>query len=165
MVYEFSQASNPGIYPGAGTQLTGISNLSLQLSNTANGSPGTTFNGEAGNFNVYFIPDSDTTTATTSLRFETADVTGLNGQGSTSNSTLLGTFSFNQTVLGYDTFTAGALGSTVATDLENALNTGANFRIAVTPQTTGMVADWDATHDEASAKAFDDGPERADDRR
>ena len=112
--------------------------MSLQLFNTDN-TAGDNYNGHPGNFNVYFIPSA--TPATTSLRFLTADVNGLDGQAGTGPNTLLGTFSFND-AKGYDTYTPASIPAAVATQLVNDLNNGIAFRIAITPQTTGMAADW-----------------------
>jgi Calx-beta domain len=140
-IMEFSKTNSPSLYPAAGSTIASLQNMSLQLFNTTNSG---TFNGHPGNFNVYFIPNSDATTPTSSFKFLTSDVNGLNGQGGTGPNTLIGTFSFNDAV-GYDTYTPASIPSAVSTALISALNSGSNFRLAVTPQTTDMVADWSGT--------------------
>ncbi|HET6248148.1 MAG TPA: Calx-beta domain-containing protein, partial [Tepidisphaeraceae bacterium] len=146
-VLEFSPSTAPGLYPALGTTVNGggISSLSLQMYNTdASGSDN--YSGHPGNFNVYFLPDADATTATSTLMFSTASApTGLASGQFKVAPVLLGTFSFNNTA-GYDTYTpAAAIPASVVTALVADLNAGSNFRLAVTPQTygTGAIAvDW-----------------------
>ena len=66
-VLEFSQATSPSIYPGLGQTVNSIQNLSLQLFNSATSG---NYSGHPGNFEVYFIPNSDATTKTSSLKFQ-----------------------------------------------------------------------------------------------
>lgn len=144
-VLEYSPPTTPSLYPVPGTTVNsgGLSNLSLQLFNTDAGTDN--FGGHPGNFNVYFIPDSDATTATSKLTFSTTAVPpGLASTQFKSAPILLGTFSFNNTA-GYDTYTPASIPSAVETALVSDLNSGSNFRLAVTPQTSGkgaIAADW-----------------------
>lgn len=126
-VYEFDPTNTPSLFAGTGQNVTALDNLSLQIYNTA-----TTGNyaGHVGDFNVYYLQDSQTTTPTSGMTFETADVGGLNGQGTP---ILLGTFSFNNDKVGFDTYTPASINSTVASDIVSDMNTGTAFRLAVTP--------------------------------
>ena len=138
-IIEYSKTTTPTIYPASGFQATSLSNLSLKLYNADNSGA---HNGTMGNFNVYFIQDSDATSPTSGFKYMTADPAGMNGQG---NAVQIGTFSFNDT-LGYDTYTASStIPPAVSTALLNALNTGTNFRLAFTPGTTTLVADFAGT--------------------
>jgi hypothetical protein len=145
-VLEFSQATSPSLYPALGTTVNanGISALSLQLFNTdASGTDN--YSGHIGNFNVYFLPDTDATTATSKLTFSTSSApTGLASSQFKTAPVLIGTFSFNNTA-GYDTYTPVAVPALVNTAMVADLNAGSNFRLAVTPETygTGAIAtDW-----------------------
>jgi len=145
-VLEFSPSTTPALYPTLGTTVNtgGIDSLSLQIFNTdASGTDN--YSGHIGNFNVYFLPDSDATTPTSSLSFSTsATPSGLLSSQFHTTPILIGTFSFNNTA-GYDTYTPATIPSTVASDLIADLNAGSNFRLAVTPETYGVVAmaaDW-----------------------
>ena len=139
-VLEFSQAADPSLYPAAGYTVNSLSNLSLQLDNHDASTDGTNYAAHLGNIDVYFIPNTDAQTATSSLAFQFADPTGLNGQaGVTNPPDLLGTFSVGGAG-GFDTFTPASLNSTVANAIVADLNSGANFRLVVIPQTYGVGA-------------------------
>jgi hypothetical protein len=149
-VLEYSPSGSTGLYPTAGTTVntsTGsLSNISLQLFNT--GAAGGNYNGDPGDFSVYFINDSDATTPTTGLSYTVAAApSGLSvstGQFATAP-TLLGTFSFNDAASGYDTYTLPSLPAAVEQALISDLNSSQPFRIAVTPNAYGIgaiAADW-----------------------
>ncbi len=139
-VLEFSPSATPSAYPALGYTVNSLQNLSVQMFNTDGGTDN--YGGHSGNFNIYFIPNSDATTPTKNLIFNTSDVNGLAGQGGTSASTLLGTFSFTGSTAGYDTYTPATLPPAVSSAIVTALNGGTPFRLALTPQTTGVAADW-----------------------
>ena len=141
-VLEFSPSASPSLYPALGFQVQSLQNLSLQLFNTDN-TAGTNYDGHPGNFDIYFIPNSEAATPTSSLTFQAADVQGLNGQGGTGLATLLGTFSFSNAATGYDTYTPASLSASIANAVVSDLNSQTPFRLAVTPQTTNFAADWD----------------------
>ncbi len=133
-VLEFSPGTTPSVYPAVGTTVNSLSNLSLKLDNITNGTAAV-----AGDFNLYYVPNSDATTATSSLAFMASDPGGVNGQAGIVAADLIGTFSFNATA-GYDTYTAAAIPSGVANALVSALNGGQSFRLAVAAQTAGFVS-------------------------
>ncbi len=136
-VVEFTPSTTPSLYPTSGSTVSSVSNLTLSLFNTDN-TPGDNFNGKVGNFNIYYITDSETTTPSTGLKFITSDVGGLNGVG---NPILLGTFSFDDNA-GFDVFTPATLPTSAQSALVSALNSGAAIRFAVTPGAPTFAADW-----------------------
>jgi hypothetical protein len=154
-LYTFSPSGSPGVYPIAGTVVNsnGITSLTLGLttSSYATGGPG-----QAGNFNVYFINDAATNASggSKALSYSSASPTGLlssqynasagSGSGYTGAPVLLGTYSFTD-VNGTDLSTIALMGNSaipVPASVEAALvadlNSGASFRLAVTPVATGL---------------------------
>ena len=121
---------------GSTVNTNGINNISLQLNDQ-----GGKYIGAAGDFDVYFVPDSATSQTSSSLTYSANSPSGfLASQYNTSGfpvSTLLGTFSFNPK-MGYDTYTLASsntsIGTSVETTLVNDLNSGTGFRLAVTPR-------------------------------
>jgi hypothetical protein len=135
-VLEYTAAGSPALYPAAGQQVTALSNLTLEIYNTAiTGNYG----GDPGNFNIYYLASSESAAPTSLFTFQTSDVGGLNGQG---GAILLGTFSFDNNPVGFDYFTPSSLSTTVTNDILAALNSNAPIRFAVTPGASSFAADW-----------------------
>jgi hypothetical protein len=135
-VVELSPTSTPSVFPVPGSQVNSISNLSLSLYNTATTG---NFGGHIGDFNIYFLASTEATTPTTSLKFNTAAVDGVNGAA---GAVLLGTFSFDNNGPGYDVFTPASLSAAVANTIVTDLNNGTAFRLAVAPGSASFAADW-----------------------
>jgi hypothetical protein len=135
-VAEFTDAGSAALYPGPGQTISSLSNLSLELYNSATTG---NYGGAVGNFNVYYLANSETTSPTSGLTYQSADVGGLNGQA---GAILLGTFSFDNNPVGFDTFTPATLSSTVSNDILAALNGFNPIRLAITPGSTTFGADW-----------------------
>jgi hypothetical protein len=146
-VYEFDPTLTPSLFAGPGQTITGISNLTLSINNSA-----TTGNyaGHEGNFSVWFIPDTEGSLPTSGMFFGGSQVQsgdnanqdyGLSGTGDPTDGILIGTFSFdNQT--GTDVYTPASLSGTVESDIVSDMNSGTAFRFAVTPGSTEFAADW-----------------------
>jgi hypothetical protein len=135
-VVELSPSSTPSVFPAPGSQVNSISNLSLSLYNTATTG---NFGGDVGDFNIYLLTSTETTTATSSLKFNTAAVDGVNGAA---GATLLGTFSFDNNGPGYDVFTPASISTAVSNTIITDLNSGTAFRLAVAPGSASFAADW-----------------------
>ncbi len=135
-VLEFTPSTTPSIYPSAGQVVNDISNLSLQLDNSAiTGN----FGGTPGNFNLYFLTADETAAPTSGFHFNTAVVGGLGGQG---GATQLGnSLSFSNAAVAYDTYTPSTLGSSKQAII-NALNAGTPIRLAVAAASAPFYADW-----------------------
>jgi hypothetical protein len=162
-VLEFSPTADPNLYPAPGTVVnnasTGITSMTLSMYNTdaTSGTSRDNYGGIVGNFDVYFLPDSDATTATSSLTYSTTTPTGLLSTQFKTSPVLIGQFSFDN-VAGYETYTQATIPTTVKNDLIADLNgtatptlpttfpsPGLPFRLAVTPVATGtgsIAADW-----------------------
>ncbi|HWE02698.1 MAG TPA: Calx-beta domain-containing protein [Tepidisphaeraceae bacterium] len=139
-VLEFSPAATPSVYPAVGFTVNSLQNLSIQMYNTDNDGS-SNYSGHVGNFDMYFIPNTDAASPTSGLKFLATDVGGLSTQGGAGAATLLGTFSFGDNA-GYDTFTPSSIPSAISSAIVADLNAATPFRIALTPQTTGMAVDW-----------------------
>jgi hypothetical protein len=151
-VYEFTPSS--AVFPTS-YKVADINNINFTQYNTATSGG---YGGHAGTFDVYLIPNSDTTTPTSSLKFQDtatggySDSDGLNGQGGVTSGDLIGQIAFNNSSTGFgsSTFTATSNGtstsSTAEQTLVNDLNSGTSFRIAVTPTTETVAADYDGNY-------------------
>ncbi|HUO07946.1 MAG TPA: Calx-beta domain-containing protein [Phycisphaerae bacterium] len=131
------------VYPAAGTQVNDISDMSLTLYNTA-GEGTSGYAAHPGSFSVYLLPDNNA--ATSSLTFQASDVHGLNGQAGSSSATLLGSIPFTSGSIPVGSFTTQL--TNFASDsakqlLINALNGHSEFRVAITPDSTTVAADFE----------------------
>jgi hypothetical protein len=124
-VLEFTPATTPGVYPTPGYVVTNgsLSNLSLTLTNS-------NVAGEVpGDFNIYLLADTESTTPTSGLAFNTSAAPG--GLGTQGTPVLLGTFSFENT--SSDIYTPASLAASTTTLLVNDLNNQTPIRFALTP--------------------------------
>jgi Calx-beta domain/Dockerin type I domain len=151
-VYEFTPSSS--VFPTS-YKVGDINNINFTQYNTATSGG---YGGIAGIFDVYLIPNSDATTPTSSLKFQDtatggySDADGLNGQGGATSAFLIGQIAFNNSSTGFGSsvFSAtgnGTTGGSIAEQtLVNDLNSGTSFRLAVTPTTETVAADYDGNY-------------------
>jgi hypothetical protein len=143
---DFTSTTTPNLYPIPGTTVntSGVSSLQLQMNNLDASTDN--FGGHVGNFDIYFI--NDTVTSTSTLNYNSSSVTGLLSSqfnSSRGQPVLIGQFSFDDAA-GFEAYTANSLPSGVETQLVADLNSYAPFRLAVTPVYTGggaIAVDWD----------------------
>jgi hypothetical protein len=134
-VLDFNNASSPSVYPAGTSTLNSISNLSVEFYNTVAASAGGTYAAHPGDLDVYY--ETDTTTATSTLAFNTSAPTGVAAAQFTTAPVLLGTVSFSGATTGYDTYTPTAA---PPSGLLSALNSRSAFRLIVAPATQGVGA-------------------------
>jgi hypothetical protein len=137
-VFTFSQALSPSVYPSTGFTVNSLSNLSLTMYSP----PDAAYHPlQSGNFNLYYIPDSVTTTPTANLSFNPAFPTGIDPSQFQAAPQLLGTFSYQGGLSTgtFVTYTPASL-TGVSSEIIGDLNTGLTFRLAGTPTDTGIGA-------------------------
>jgi hypothetical protein len=144
MIAEFDDSGTTGtdLFPPTGSSVTSLTNLSLGLVNSGS----TSYPGKAGDFNVYYLPNSTTTSPTAAsvksggFAFNPLAVDGVAGQG---GALLIGTFSYDVGTAA-ESYTPASLSSAVIQDLEANLNAGAAagnaVRLAIAPGSPGFFA-------------------------
>lgn len=156
--------SSGGLAPG-GITVGDIDSITINLYNTAASG---TFGGQPGNFSLYFAPDNNTDPSTlrytggvnnnagaTTTGFNVLKIAGNATQGQMGMSdgsagypasTKIGSATFSAsdaTSVGYHAYTFSNLSLAAKQGIANDLNTGKAVRVAVVPDDTNLLADWE----------------------
>ena len=150
----------PGL--GAGTGVSAISSVSLQIDNTS--AQGTAnYGAKDGTFSIYVIPNNTVAASSMTLVGSSGGLGSINVPGVTITSAdLVGTWSTTDLPVGYSTYTGSTTGSTspspgvagssavLGSDainwITNHINTGQNIRFAVVADDTNFQTDWEGNY-------------------
>jgi hypothetical protein len=151
----------PGL--GAGTGVSAISSVSLQIDNTS--AQGTAnYGAKDGTFSIYVIPNNTVAASSMTLVGSSGGLGSINVPGVTITSAdLVGTWSTTDLPVGYTTYTGSTSGSTSSNPtnvtgssavlgsaaiswMTNAMNTGQNVRFAVVADDTNFQTDWEGNY-------------------
>ncbi|HKM53977.1 MAG TPA: hypothetical protein VJY33_11250, partial [Isosphaeraceae bacterium] len=157
---EFNYPS-PGL--GAGTGVSAISSVSLQINNTS--AQGTAnYGAKDGSFSIYVIPNNTVAASSMTLVGSSGGLGSINVPGVTITSAdLVGTWSTTNLPVGYTTYTGSTTGSTSSNPthaagssavlgsdaiswIENHINSGQNVRFAVVADDTNFQTDWEGNY-------------------
>ncbi len=157
---EFNYPS-PGL--GAGTGVSAISSVSLQINNTS--AQGTAnYGAKDGSFSIYVIPNNTVAASSMTLVGSSGGLGSINVPGVTITSAdLVGTWSTTDLPTGYTTYTGSTTGSTSSNPthaagssavlgsdaiswIENHINSGQNIRFAVVADDTNFQTDWEGNY-------------------